>query len=466
MASREQDKTPDKAIDGLLRRSLARTSPSQDCPAPDILAAYYERSLDPQETARYDLHFSTCAHCRAQLAAMVRAEPEADKKEASGWGWLTHRWWFVPALATAALALVVSVPLLRKIYNPVPAQQVALNAPPPVAAPASESVRDAETSADGKLLDRLHEKTAPSAAPAGSLQSDSEKESKDVRLVVPQAALAAKSAPSPLKQALAKTQIPDAAPVDAESRTDRFDAAAPAPASIAASRRVAPAQSAGARSSGSAAGGFTAQNQAQQQNQSQPANQAQNEVIVQAQSQTVQVEAQPAPQADSASNGVIGGVAESAPRSDSKKFSTSTTSSHAAAGKAAPKGAAAVRGASEAFILKVFRSPDSDAWWRLPGNGFVEFSPNAGESWHRKLLDADAQLLTGAAPGGKVFWIVGRDGVIYLTTNGTKWKKIAPPANADFVEISARDALFASITASDRRVFTTEDGGKTWTAAP
>src|SRR5271168_5065682 len=135
MASREQDNGPDKAIDGLLRRSLARTTPSQDCPAPDILAAYYDRALDSQETARYDLHFSTCAHCRAQLAAMVRAaEPEVAEKKSSGWSWLMHRWWFVPALATAALALVVSVPLARKTYNPpVPAQQVAMNAPPPAA---------------------------------------------------------------------------------------------------------------------------------------------------------------------------------------------------------------------------------------------------------------------------------------------------------------------------------------------
>jgi photosystem II stability/assembly factor-like uncharacterized protein len=52
-----------------------------------------------------------------------------------------------------------------------------------------------------------------------------------------------------------------------------------------------------------------------------------------------------------------------------------------------------------------------------------------------------------------------------LTTNGTKWKTITPPVTADFVDISAHDARFASVTTSDHRVFTTEDGGKTWTAA-
>lgn len=476
MASREQDKTPDKAIDGLLRRSLARTAPSQDCPAPDILAAYYDRSLDAQEAARYDLHFSTCSHCRAQLAAMVRVgEPEGAKKESSGWGWLTHRWWFVPACATAALALVVSVPLVRKIYNsPVPAQQVAMNAPVPAAPasePAKDSVRDSETTVDKQLHDRLREKTAPSGVPTASLESNFEKKSKDLRLVAPQAARPAKSPtpPSP-EQALAKIQVTEAAPLVENSQTDRLEAAgsAPAPASSAASRRAAPAQSSGARSSGNAAGGFTAQNQVQQQNQrqNQQQNQPQNEVTVQAQSQTVQVEAQEAPQADSVSSGVSGGVAPSAPQSDSKHFSTSTSSAHAAAGKTASKGATAgIRNSKESSLPKVFSSPDSDAWWRLRGAGVVEFSPNAGRTWQGKLLDANAQLLTGAAPGGKVFWIVGRDGVIYLTTNGTKWKKITPPVSADFVDISARDARFASITTSDHRVFTTEDGGKTWTAA-
>jgi hypothetical protein len=478
MVSREQDKAPDKAIDGLLRRSLARTSPSHDCPAPDVLAAYYDRSLDAQETARYDLHFSTCSHCRAQLAAMVRAgEPEGAEKQSSGWAWLTHRWWFVPALATAALALVVSVLPVRKIYNPpVPAQQVAMNAPVPAAAPASEqakdSVRDSETAVDKQLRDRLDEKTAPSGAPTASSESSLEKKSKDLRLVAPQATRAAKS-PTVTPAGSMNTQVTEAAPLIANSQTDRFEAAdsASAPPSSAASRRVAPAQSAGARSSGGAAG-FTAQNQVQQQNQrqnqqqSQQQNQPRNEATVQAQSQTVQVEAQEAPQADSASSGVVGGLAESAPRSDSKHFSTSMSPAHAAAGKTSSKGAAAgMRNAKESAPLKVFTSPDSDARWRLPGAGLVEFSPNAGQTWQGKLLDANAQLLTGAAPGGKVFWIVGRDSVIYLTTNGTKWKKIAPPVTADFVDISAHDARFASVTTSDHHVFTTEDGGKTWTAA-
>ena len=58
MAAREED----KAMAGLLRRSLAQDagagSDSGNCPEPEILAAYFDRALDAEETARDDLHFS------------------------------------------------------------------------------------------------------------------------------------------------------------------------------------------------------------------------------------------------------------------------------------------------------------------------------------------------------------------------------------------------------------------------
>jgi hypothetical protein len=459
MSSREQgkppDTAPDKAIDGLLRRSLARTPRSQDCPAPDILAAYYDRSLDAEETARYELHFSSCAHCRAQLAAMVRAgELDAGSKQAGGWGWLANRWWFVPAVATAALGLVLSVRLVRKIYEPVPAQQLAINTPPSVAAPNSGLARDSATSADAQLLDRSTEKTEPPAAPAAS----SEKKSKDLRLVAPRTDTAAKSsAPPPVT----KTQITEAAPLVSDSLTAReeFDASR-APAPSGAPRRMAPAPS---KPSG-AAGGFVAQDQERQQNlrQDQQQLQQQNEITTQVASQAPgQRDTNQQAQAISAPGAVVGGVAQ-APQSNSKQLAE-TAPARADSGELVLKGDnGAMRKAKTSTILKIYSSPDTDAWWRLPGGGFVEFSPDAGENWHRQLLDRNARFLVAAATGGRVCWIAGRDGVIYLTTNGTRWKKITSPANADFVAISARDARSASFTASDRRVFTTEDGGKTW----
>ncbi len=103
----------DKVMAGLLRRTLASSPKSgaapsagdtsgscgDDCPPADLLAAYYEHLLDEDESARYELHFSQCALCREQLAAMARAE-EIDEKRLSPeqagrgcgipTGWLPH----------------------------------------------------------------------------------------------------------------------------------------------------------------------------------------------------------------------------------------------------------------------------------------------------------------------------------------------------------------------------------------
>src|SRR5579864_5032642 len=82
MASREQD----KPSADLLRRSLASQAgaPGSDidaCPDAEILAAYSEHTLAADETARYDLHFSSCPRCREQLAAMARASGLAELRE-------------------------------------------------------------------------------------------------------------------------------------------------------------------------------------------------------------------------------------------------------------------------------------------------------------------------------------------------------------------------------------------------
>jgi hypothetical protein len=64
----------ENAMDGLLRRSLARDSTTRgDCPDAELLAAYFDQSLGADEAAGYELHFSTCPRCRERLAAMARA---------------------------------------------------------------------------------------------------------------------------------------------------------------------------------------------------------------------------------------------------------------------------------------------------------------------------------------------------------------------------------------------------------
>lgn len=149
MPLRDKDGGRDKPAADLLRRALASSAggPGSDadaCPDPEILAAYVERSLDADEAERYNLHFSQCARCREQLAALVRSGELAgavDEKRArpssAAWNWDWR--WLAPA--TAMLLFVAVVAVFRPPHRP--AEQtsqplVAINqpAPPPAAPPA------------------------------------------------------------------------------------------------------------------------------------------------------------------------------------------------------------------------------------------------------------------------------------------------------------------------------------------
>ena len=102
---------------GLLRRTLAPLSSQNrgeapgvdDCPPADMLAAYYEHSLDTDESVRYELHFSQCAICREQLAAMARADQASQPQPKASWAWLWNPYWLAPALAVFALAIFFGV---------------------------------------------------------------------------------------------------------------------------------------------------------------------------------------------------------------------------------------------------------------------------------------------------------------------------------------------------------------------
>jgi hypothetical protein len=137
MASREQD----KAMAGLLRRTLASDAAGaegKDCPAPEVLAAYYDRALGVDETARYDLHFSQCSRCREQLAAMARASDAdgGEKKAAHGWNWLRTPRWLMPTAAAFAVLVLIAGITLRKWKSVKVANEVTMLRPDAVPLPA------------------------------------------------------------------------------------------------------------------------------------------------------------------------------------------------------------------------------------------------------------------------------------------------------------------------------------------
>jgi photosystem II stability/assembly factor-like uncharacterized protein len=114
----------------------------------------------------------------------------------------------------------------------------------------------------------------------------------------------------------------------------------------------------------------------------------------------------------------------------------------------------------------LIRTPDPQVLWRFSGGRFVERSSDAGATWRVQWTTASAHLVAGAAPTSDSCWLVGRGGMILLTTDGKNWKTITPPADADFVSVVATDAASATVTSTDNRKFTTSDSGKHWTPAP
>lgn len=113
----------DESITGLIRRGLSSaggTGAAGECPEPEVLAAYYDRALEPEEAARAEAHFSDCASCRAQLAALLRSD--VPQRKTRGFAWLWDWRLLVPAAALGAVVLAVWIAVRPPLHPP---QQVA-----------------------------------------------------------------------------------------------------------------------------------------------------------------------------------------------------------------------------------------------------------------------------------------------------------------------------------------------------
>ncbi len=110
----------------------------------------------------------------------------------------------------------------------------------------------------------------------------------------------------------------------------------------------------------------------------------------------------------------------------------------------------------------IIPTPDSSVKYRLAGAGFVEVTTDGGATWNGVQVSQNARLIAGSAPSAKVCWIVGRDGAITLTKNGTDWERINPPVQANFVAVTGKNDNSATVTTVDGQKYTTTDRGKKW----
>jgi hypothetical protein len=441
MASREED----QAMAGLLRKSLAADAGARAenaCPAPEILAAYFEHALAADEIARYDLHFSQCSRCREQLAALARAsgEIEGRKAAASGWNWLRAPGWLMPAAAAFAVLVLIAGITSHKRKTVEVASEIA------VARPESEPAPAPAGSANGFV-----KPIEPAASPAPPASAN--------RIAPSRTA----SAPvdKPPNSAYAGVPPPN------ERKKETRAAAQPQSENAPAAPAALPAPLPGAISSG--------------------ADKMLVEVPPPTSAETVEV-VPGSSQADaSAESSAASATAAKAKHSSASK----TASSSARASKSAAAAAAAgslpaasssfaersVRDAAEVAKMQqaqmssslaafVVQTPDPNVIWMISYDGSVARSEDAGASWKYEPLETGNRLVAGSAPTAKICWLVAERGAIYRTTDGKAWTSVSPPDNpnvAEFVRIEAKDASSATVTTADGRKFSTADGGKSWT---
>jgi hypothetical protein len=457
MAARDED----KAMAGLLRRSLAQdagTGSGEDCPKPEILAAYFDHALDAKETARYDLHFSRCAVCREQLAAMARAggDDAPERKAAGTWDW--PRWW-VPAAAALVVLLVIGGVALRMRKPVAPADETAMLRPDAVGSPSPEppakSTPEAAPPATGE--NPLRRPAAPSPGDAASAAIEL-RESQASRLPSATSAAGARASVSHANTASRRDKFSVAGAANENPSVGRATAAQPAPVMA---QQNGPRIVRGAMRAGNAnpAAAAPVNSVDQTATSAAPATPADKNVVA----QSVENDLNAAVKAEEAKK----------ENAEKTKLPATTTPAHAA-GAMNLTASQAMEAATLAKIQQAqissnlmnlqIPTPDPKIFWMIPGPGAIERSENGGAAWKTEYLDTRALIVAGAAPTAKICWLVGANGTILRTTNGAHWKTVSPPAETDFVRVEATDGLNATVMAIDGRKFSTADGGKSWSS--
>jgi hypothetical protein len=102
------------------------------------------------------------------------------------------------------------------------------------------------------------------------------------------------------------------------------------------------------------------------------------------------------------------------------------------------------------------------ARWRVSATGAVERQVVGSAAWEPVAITPPALVLNGAAPSAPVCWLVGRGGLVLLTTNGTVFSRVPFPEAVDLMSVTATSAQAARVTAANGRTFATTDGGATW----
>ncbi|HUJ30676.1 MAG TPA: hypothetical protein VLY23_05305 [Candidatus Acidoferrum sp.] len=439
-----------EAVSGLLRQSLADDRGAGVCPEPEILAAYFEHALDPDESALCDTHFSRCARCREQLAGMARAEqgPKPQPRRL----WLVD-WRLVSALTAAMVLLTVwAIRRPEKLaqITPAPKPPAVATTKPEAALPEAnlEAKNELKQAPPPEMYRAVPRSSVAPAKPIAGLAKDRERDEAEStrKLQLDQTAQNQNGAGS--AGALVQSRAAGHDAGNAQN-VQQVQSLAPSAKTMNAQANLQPAQPAQfgsgipvAGSSPPISGGTIQAKESSRQNAAAPP---------------------PLPTADAQAQAVTGAAATEVtpaaePSSENKKKQTSLP----VVSDFAADRVAMLQTLEERSAEKIISTPIASVQWRISGGGFIERSEDGGATWHGQEPYAGAHLLGGSAPSARICWLVGRGGLVVVTRDATNWKRLPPPAPVDLIAVSAKSASSATVIAADGRRFATHDEGKKW----
>jgi photosystem II stability/assembly factor-like uncharacterized protein len=467
MAPDDRERNFEKALARNLRSNISGEAPSPGagCPDAEILAAYHERLLAPEEMIFRKQHISDCPRCQEILAQLeatdeIPVEPTdvvkdeelasqsvfatgsfevrgvRDSSSPSGYEEAVPKtalplemprpaanWrWLAPAGALAAILLVWVAAHERTS----PSMQVAKHQPPPN--PVGSQSVPAAPAAASKDESALHELRAPSLTKdSASTQADALKRREPEHLDQQ------KMSHAPVDQAV--SSLRDAAVGGAAVPPK------PAPARVLTVPQLEKKQLGGRESD-------TQQRSSSVSAVSDPANSGVPYVS-------------PTPPAAEAKK-AADSFAATTPASQPSRQSAGDITNLPAVDEANKVANRIVDIRNLSWLAKI-SAPDGASLWRAGEYGIIQHSTDSGATWTIQASGVVADLTAGSASSINICWLVGRNGAILRTIDaGNHWQKLSSPTTDDIISVFAVNAQQATVTTAANKTYKTTDAGVTW----
>jgi hypothetical protein len=412
------------AFETALKREMQRTQSvnGAQCPAPDVLAAYYDRALARGERAHVDTHLLSCVRCQSMIAAIARAHDSERSPEPEPARWLFWVTRLVAPVAVIGVVIAIAIGMRTREQQARAPEVIAL------ASPVAEMKPQFAQPAPAPPPQALPERLAPSVAqPANPPAATTLGKSHHKGGSRERAAIAGKSATSRRPEELTHEEVAKAETAPALSDYSSSSSAA---------------KSAGA-----------------------PAN---------APSATLEAASAPAIEAGNATRSEapvgggaipsVAGAAASAPALQASERMAQTRSAMLSASGAGAVVSRSVGAMAEAPRVNQVSSPDGSVVWQFGAGGAIKRSGNSSP-WLAMRSGVTTDLLAASAPSNDVCWMVGKSGTIVRTLDGgAQWQIVKPPSLDNFTAITATDSNNATVITADGQRYVTRDGGVTWSS--